>query len=199
MIGLNKFSKVNLAHVDPILGMSVAYKKDPSENKVDMGIGAYRTNEGLPLIFSSVKEAERRVIEDPLMDKEYLPIDGLQSFNKLARDLILGPDCSATAENRVVSIQTISGTGSLRVGFESLKALINPPCAYVSSPTWPNHISIFETVGIPVKFYPYWNKETRGFDLEGMISQLNEAPSGSVVVLHACAHNPTGVDPTRAQ
>ena len=199
MIGANKFAAVKLAPPDPILGMSVAFRNDPSPDKVDMGVGAYRTNEAKPLIFHAVKEAERRILEDPSVNKEYLPIEGLEAFNRVARDLILGSDCPATAEHRVVTLQTISGTGSLRVGAECCKAFLNPPCAYVSRPTWGNHNTIFEKAGIQVKSYPYWKESTRGLDLEGMIAELDTAPSGSVVVLHACAHNPTGVDPTQAQ
>ena len=199
MIGGNKFGSVQLAPPDPILGMSVAFKNDPSPNKVDMGVGAYRTNEGKPLIFSAVHEAERRILEDPAVNKEYLPIEGYDVFNRLARDLILGADCPATAEGRVVTFQTLSGTGSLRIGAESVKAFLNPPAAYVSNPTWGNHNSIFGRAGVPVKSYRYWKESTRGLDLEGMLADIGEAPAGSVIVLHACAHNPTGVDPTPAQ
>ena len=199
MIGGNIFLGVKLAPPDPILGMSVAFKNDTSPDKVDMGVGAYRTNEAKPLIFQAVREAERRILEDPTVNKEYLPIEGLDSFNRVARELILGTDCPATAENRVITIQTLSGTGSLRIGAESVKAFLNPPFAYVSRPTWGNHNTIFEKAGIPVKSYAYWKESTRGLDLEGMIADLDAAPAGSVVILHACAHNPTGVDPTQAQ
>lgn len=199
MIGGNKFGSVQLAPPDPILGMSVAFKNDPSPDKVDMGVGAYRTNEGKPLIFQAVHEAERRILEDPAVNKEYLPIEGYDVFNRLARDLILGADCPATAEGRVVTLQTLSGTGSLRIGAESVKAFLNPPAAYVSNPTWGNHNSIFGRAGVPVKSYRYWKESTRGLDLEGMLADIGDAPAGSVIVLHACAHNPTGVDPTPAQ
>ncbi|OMJ70441.1 hypothetical protein SteCoe_31580 [Stentor coeruleus] len=199
MIGGNKFGEVKLAPPDPILGMSVAFRNDPSPDKVDMGVGAYRTNEAKPLIFQAVREAERRILDDPTINKEYLPIEGLDSFNRLARDLILGSDCPATAEGRVVTLQTLSGTGSLRIGAECCKAFLNPPCAYVSRPTWGNHNTIFEKAGMQVKSYAYWKESTRGLDLEGMLADLAEAPAGSVVILHACAHNPTGVDPSPAQ
>lgn len=199
MIGGNKFASVQLAPPDPILGMSVAFKNDPHPDKVDMGVGAYRTNEGKPLIFQAVREAERRILEDPTVNKEYLPIEGYDVFNRLARDLILGADCPATAEGRVVTLQTLSGTGSLRVGAESVKAFLNPPAAYVSNPTWGNHNSIFARAGVPVKSYRYWKESTRGLDLEGMLADIGDAPAGSVIILHACAHNPTGVDPTPAQ
>lgn len=199
MSGGNKFASVQLAPPDPILGMSVAFRNDPHPDKVDMGVGAYRTNEGKPLIFHAVHEAERRILEDPTVNHEYLPIEGYDVYNRLARDLILGADCPAVAEGRVVTLQTLSGTGSLRVGAECCKAFLNPPAAYVSRPTWGNHNTIFEKAGIAVKSYAYWKESTRGLDLEGMLADLGSAPAGSVIVLHACAHNPTGVDPTPEQ
>ena len=199
MSGGNKFASVQLAPPDPILGMSVAFRNDPHPDKVDMGVGAYRTNEAKPLIFHAVHEAERQILEDPTVNHEYLPIEGYDVYNRLARDLILGADCPAVAEGRVVTLQTLSGTGSLRVGAECCKAFLNPPAAYVSRPTWGNHNTIFERAGIQVKSYAYWKESTRGLDLEGMLADLAAAPAGSVVVLHACAHNPTGVDPTPEQ
>jgi len=99
----------------------------------------------------------------------------------------------------VASIQGISGTGSLRVGAEFLSVYLHPPCVYISQPTWGNHIQIFEKVNTEVRYYPYWKQETRGLDIEGMIATLNEAPAGSIILLHSCAHNPTGVDPTHAE
>lgn len=164
-----------------------------------MGIGAYRTNEGVPYIFQSVREAENRIINDPSINKEYLPIDGLADFNRLARELIFGADSPAIAENRIATTQTISGTGALRVAADSLRAFINPPAAYFSGPTWGNHLSIFEAANVEVRQYPYWNAEARGLDLDAMLGALREAPENSIVLLHACAHNPTGVDPTPEQ
>src|SRR5574343_573289 len=161
MSGGNKFASVQLAPPDPILGMSVAFRNDPHPDKVDMGVGAYRTNEGKPLIFHAVHEAERRILEDPTVNHEYLPIEGYDVYNRLARDLILGADCPAVAEGRVVTLQTLSGTGSLRVGAECCKAFLNPPAAYVSRPTWGNHNTIFEKAGIAVKSYAYWKESTR--------------------------------------
>ena len=199
MIGSNKFSEVKLAPPDPILGMTIAFRNDTHPDKIDTGVGAYRTNEGKPLVFQAVREAERRILDDPTLNKEYLPIDGLDSFNRVARTLILGPDCPATAENRVATIQTLSGTGSLRVGAECCKAFLNSPCVYISKPTWANHAAIFEKAGIPARSYAYWKEDIRGLDIEGMLADFSEAPAGAVILLHACAHNPTGVDPTPAQ
>ena len=195
----NVFAHVKQAPPDPILGTAEAFKKDSHADKVNLGVGAYRTDEAKPYVFKVVAEAERRIIADPVLNKEYLPISGLAAFNGLSRDLLFGKDSPAVKEHRIASAQCISGTGSLRVGAEFLKTHMNPPAVYVSNPTWGNHNTIFERAGIPVRQYPYWAAATRGFDLDGMLSALRSAPVGSIVLLHVCAHNPTGVDPTQAQ
>ncbi|OMJ94533.1 hypothetical protein SteCoe_2317 [Stentor coeruleus] len=199
MEDLNVFGHIKLAPPDPILGTAEAFKKDSHADKVNLGVGAYRTDEAKPYVFKAVKEAEKRILADPTLNKEYLPMRGLDSFNSLSRELLLGKGCEAITENRIASIQCISGTGSLRVGAEFLKVHVNPPAVYVSSPTWGNHLSIFKKAGCIVREYPYWKPETRGIDIEGMLNTLNSAPIGAIVLLHVCAHNPTGVDPTPQQ
>ena len=200
MQGSNKFEHLQLAPPDAILGTAIAYKNDTHPQKMNLGVGAYRTDEGAPYVFQSVREVERRIIEDPTVNKEYLPIDGLDSFNRLARELILGADSPAIHENRVVTTQTLSGTGSLRIGAEFLKTYLNPPCVYFSKPTWGNHLDIFRKAGFSdIREYPYYKEQTRGLDFEGLMHALSEAPAGSIILLHACAHNPTGVDPTPQQ
>jgi len=199
MSSQNFFPNIQLAPPDPILGTAIAYRNDPSPNKVNLGVGAYRTDEGKTLIFNSVREAERRMLEDPNMNKEYLPIDGLDSFCKLSRELIFGSDSPAVAENRIATLQALSGTGSLRVGAEFLKKHMGASVIYFSKPTWGNHLKIFEMAGYELREFPYWKQETKGFDFEGMLGALEQAPEGAVVMLHACAHNPTGVDPTPDQ
>lgn len=195
----NLFAHVKQAPPDPILGTAEAFKKDSSPDKVNLGVGAYRTDEGKPYIFRVVSEAEHRILADKTLNKEYLPMSGLQSFTTAARELLFSKSSPAILEKRVATAQCISGTGSLRVGAEFLKVHLNPPAVYVSSPTWGNHNTIFEKAGIEVRSYPYWKASTKGFDLEGMLSTLSRAPVGSAVLLHVCAHNPTGVDPTAAQ
>lgn len=192
----NKFAHVTMAPPDPILGTAVAFKKDTNEQKMNLGVGAYRTDEGKPYVFSAVQEAERRILADKSLNKEYLPIEGLDSYNRLARDLILGSDSPASAEGRVVTVQTISGTGSLRVGFSFIRTHLGPRKIYFSKPTWGNHLTIAEKAGLEVAEYPYWNAGKRWLDLDAMLRALSQAPAGSVILLHACAHNPTGVDPT---
>jgi aspartate aminotransferase len=196
----NKFAHVQLAPPDPILGTAIAFKNDTHPQKMNLGVGAYRTDEGTPLVFKSVREAERRIFEDQSINKEYLPIDGLDSFNKLSRELILGSDSPAVRENRVATVQALSGTGSLRIGAEFLKTHFNAPCVYFSKPTWGNHLDIFRRAGFSdIREYPYYKEQTRGLDFEGFIGALEQAPANSIIVLHACAHNPTGVDPTPQQ
>lgn len=129
------------------------------------------------------------------MDKEYSPIDGDQVFNKGARGALFGWDHPLVSDPRVMSCQTLSGTGALRVAGELLSQWRSGPI-YVSNPTWGNHNSVFKAAGLQVRQYRYYHPKTRGLDIEGMIADLSNAQAGSIVLLHTCAHNPTGVDPT---
>lgn len=193
------FANVVRAPEDPILGVTVAYNKDQSPNKLNLGVGAYRTEEGKPLVLNVVKRAEQMLVNDQSRVKEYLPIVGLADFNKLSAKLIFGADSPAIQENRVATVQCLSGTGSLRVGGEFLARHYHERTLYIPQPTWGNHPKIFTLAGLSVKTYRYYNPETRGLDFEGMLEDLGSAPSGAIVLLHACAHNPTGVDPTIEQ
>ncbi|XP_020101330.1 aspartate aminotransferase, cytoplasmic isoform X2 [Ananas comosus] len=197
------FSSV-FAHVaqgpeDPILGVTVAYNKDPSPVKVNLGVGAYRTEEGKPLVLNVVRKAEQMLVNDPSRVKEYLPITGLADFNKLSAKLIFGADSPAIQENRVATVQCLSGTGSLRVGGEFLARHYHERTIYIPLPTWGNHPKVFTLAGLSVKTYRYYDPATRGLNFQGLIEDLGAAPSGAIVLLHACAHNPTGVDPTPEQ
>ncbi|CAD6236694.1 unnamed protein product [Miscanthus lutarioriparius] len=180
------FAALAQAPEDPILGVTVAYNKDPSPVKVNLGVGAYRTEEGKPLVLKVVRRAEQMLINNPSRVKEYLPITGLAEFNKLSAKLIFGADSPAIQENRVATVQCLSGTGSLRVGAHYLHP----------QPTWGNHPKVFTLSGLTVRSYRYYDPATRGLDFKGLLEDLSSAPSGSIVLLHACAHNPTGVDPT---
>lgn len=134
------------------------------------------------------------------MNHEYLPIAGLADFTTAAQKLILGPESAAIKEGRVASFQTVSGTGAVHLGALFLAKFSKPtPTVYLSNPTWANHHQIFDNVNIPIKQYPYFDKKTKGLDFEGMMAAIKEAPSNSVILLHPCAHNPTGVDPTEDQ
>ncbi|ERM98604.1 aspartate aminotransferase, cytoplasmic [Amborella trichopoda] len=197
--GFSVFESINQAPEDPILGVTVAYNKDPSPVKLNLGVGAYRTEEGKPLVLNVVKQAEQLLINDGSRVKEYLPITGLADFNKLSATLILGADSPAILEKRVATVQGLSGTGSLRVGAEFLTRHYYNRTIYIPLPTWGNHPKVFTIAGLSVKTYRYYDPATRGLDFQGLLEDLGLAPSGAVVLLHACAHNPTGVDPTPEQ
>ena len=194
----NQFIHVPMAPVDPILGLTIAYKNDKNPKKVNLGVGAYRDNDGKPYVFPVVHEAEARVVGDKTLDKEYLPIDGNAAFRKGAQGVIFGFDSPWVGDERVASVQTLSGTGALRVIAEFL-AKFRPGPLYVSNPTWGNHNSVFEAAGVTVRQYRYFDKNTKGLDIKGMIEDLDKCQTGSTVLLHTCAHNPTGVDPTEAE
>ncbi|KNA06713.1 hypothetical protein SOVF_178490 isoform B [Spinacia oleracea] len=193
------FANVVQAPEDPILGVTVAYNKDPSPAKLNLGVGAYRTEEGKPIVLNVVRKAEQLLVNDPSHLKEYLPILGLADFNKLTAKLILGADSPAVLENRIATAQCLSGTGSLRVGSEFLARHYHQHTIYIPQPTWGNHPKVFTSGGLNVKSYRYYDPTTRGLDLQGLLEDLNAADAGSVVLFHACAHNPTGVDPTPEQ
>ncbi|KMZ73817.1 Aspartate transaminase [Zostera marina] len=199
MASVSVFANISQAPEDPILGVTVAYNKDSSPHKLNLGVGAYRTEEGKPLVLDVVRRAEKLLVSDISLKKEYLPITGLADFNKSSAKLILGSDSPAIQENRVATVQCLSGTGSLRVGAEFLKKHYNQHTIYIPSPTWGNHPKIFMMAGLSVKTYRYYDPATRGLDFEGLQQDLSAATSGSIVLLHACAHNPTGVDPTLDQ
>ncbi|CAK7264637.1 Aspartate aminotransferase, cytoplasmic [Sporothrix epigloea] len=185
---------------DPLFGLMAAYRADDSPNKVDLGIGAYRDNSGKPWVLPVVKKAETIIHDDPNTDHEYLPIAGLTSFTSKAAEVIFGADSPALAENRAISVQTISGTGAVHLGALFLAKFYNGNrTVYFSNPTWANHGQIFANVGVPTKTYPYFHKDTRGLDFDGMKAAIEAAPTQSIILLHACAHNPTGVDLTEAQ
>ncbi|CAL9050435.1 unnamed protein product [Musa banksii] len=197
--GGSVFANVVQAPEDPILGVTVAYNKDPSPVKVNLGVGAYRTEEGKPLVLNVVRRAEQLLVNDPSRVKEYLPITGLADFNKLSAKLIFGADSPAIQEIRVATVQCLSGTGSLRVGGEFLARHYHERTIYIPQPTWGNHPKVFTLAGLSVKTYRYYDPTTRGLNFEGLLADLSAAPPGAIVLLHACAHNPTGVDPTLDQ
>lgn len=193
---MSLFSQVPVAAPDPILGTAVAFKLDADPAKVNLGIGAYRTDEGRPYLFPVVRKVEAEILSDASLDKEYLPIDGLADLKPLTQALLFGADSGALKEGRIASCQSISGTGALRVAGDFIKHF-TPKCkfAYLSKPTWTNHHNIFGPgAGLEIREYPYWDPVTKRVNYDGMIKALEEAPLNSAVVLHACAHNPTGVD-----
>ncbi|KAI0273672.1 aspartate aminotransferase [Gloeopeniophorella convolvens] len=196
------WDSVPLAPPDSIFRLTAAYKTDTYPQKINLGVGAYRDDNSKPWVLPVVKKASQILLNDPALDHEYLPITGLPEFVSGAARLILGNDSPAIAEGRVVSVQTISGTGANHLGalFLSRYYQYNGDKAiYLSDPTWANHFAIFNNVGIKPLLYPYYDPKTIGLDYTGFISALGSAPERSVFLLHACAHNPTGVDPTQEQ
>ena len=169
-----------------------------SPDKLNLGVGAYRTDELQPYVLEVVKEAEKVMLEKG-ENKEYLPIQGLAAFNEATVQLLLGEGAPAIGEGRVATVQSLSGTGSLRVGAAFIQKFMAGKKAYISNPTWGNHRNIFADAGVEWEYYTYFDPETIGLDFEGMIRDIKAAPEGSVIVLHGCAHNPTGVDPTPEQ
>ncbi|KAL3900231.1 MAG: hypothetical protein SGCHY_001478, partial [Lobulomycetales sp.] len=180
---------------DPILQQNVLYKADTFKDKISVGVGAYRTEEGKPYVLKCVRKAQVAIAD---ADNEYLPMQGLEVFNNAAAKLILGADSPVIKEGRYVAFQTLSGTGGVRIGAEFLHRF-RSGVAYVSNPTWGNHHGLLGDTGLEVREYNYWDPETRGLNWASYSETLRNAPDGSIFVIHACAHNPTGVDPTREQ
>jgi len=197
------WSKVQQGPEDPILGISVAFNKDTDPRRINLGVGAYRDDNGKPYVLESVREAEKRIYEAK-MDHEYAPIAGIPQFNKLCQELQLGADSSVIAEKRAVTIQSLSGTGALRVAADFMKRHIDLPgdnkkFVYLPNPTWGNHNTIFQDAGFQCKTYRYYDDKTCGLDFKGLLEDVKNAPASSLFLFHACAHNPTGVDPNLQQ
>ncbi|XP_039449739.1 aspartate aminotransferase, cytoplasmic [Culex pipiens pallens] len=194
------FGTVEVGPPIEVFALNQACLKDTNPNKVNLGVGAYRTNEGKPWILPVVKKAEAAIVADGSLNHEYLPVLGTESVTNAASTLLLGEGSEAIASKRAFGVQCLSGTGALRVGAEFLCRILKRTTFYYSSPTWENHHKVFVYAGFTEpRTYRYWNQERRGIDFEGMLEDLRAAPEGAVVILHACAHNPTGIDPTQDQ
>ncbi|KAH7915815.1 pyridoxal phosphate-dependent transferase [Hygrophoropsis aurantiaca] len=196
---LSTWSAVPAGPPDPILGITEAFKADTDSRKINLGVGAYRDENGKPYVLNAVKKAEE-IITAAKLDKEYLPITGLAGFTKNAAKLAYGADSPPLNQNAIAVTQSISGTGALRIGGAFLaRHYPNPKIIYLPTPTWGNHIPLFKDSGLEVRNYRYFDRKTVGLDFDGLKEDLKNAPEGAIVLLHACAHNPTGVDPTQAQ
>lgn len=191
------FGHVEQAPKDPILGITEAYLADSDPNKINLGVGAYRDDNGKPVVLNCVREAERRVGGSHFM--EYLPIGGLKDFNQHSVKLAYGDNAEPIADGRVASVQSLSGTGSCRLMAEFMTRFMPKSKVLIPLPTWSNHHNIFRDAGVQKAEYRYYKKDTKGLDFDGLLEDLQAANSGDVVLLHACAHNPTGVDPTDQQ
>jgi len=182
---------------DPILGVTVAFRNDPSPNTLNLGVGAYRDDKGQPFVLNCVRQAEKRIYDNK-MNHEYAPIGGAPEFTKVVASLLFGADAKEIKENRVSTVQTISGTGALRVAGQFLKRFLPNTDIYLPEPTWGNHKPIFKDSGYALKSYTYYDGKG-GLNFDGLVKDLTSAPNNSIVLLHACAHNPTGVDPSLNQ
>ncbi|KAJ8659836.1 hypothetical protein O0I10_004429 [Lichtheimia ornata] len=196
---VSTWSNVPQGPPDAILGVTEAFKRDTNPNKMNLGVGAYRDDNGKPYVLNSVQKAEK-VLLDQNLDKEYAGITGVPSFIEAAGRLAYGDDSALLNDKRVAITQSISGTGALRIGAAFLDSFYpHAKKVYVPNPTWGNHLPIFKHSGLEIEKYTYFDKNTNGLNINGMLEDIKAAPKNSVILLHACAHNPTGVDPTQQQ
>ncbi len=192
------FESVELAPRDPILGLVEQYNADTRAQKVNLGVGVYYDDEGRLPLLECVKQAEMARIQAHAA-RGYLPIEGIPGYNKGAQTLLLGKDSPLLASGRVLTAQSLGGTGALKIGADFLRQLLPNSKVAISDPSWENHRALFERAGFVVETYPYYDAATRGLNFEGMLAGLQALPEQTIVVLHACCHNPTGVDPTFQQ
>ena len=190
---MSVFEHVRLAPADPILGLTEAFKADERASKVNLGIGVYLDENGQLPLMECVHVAEDRLAA-AAKPHAYLPIDGLPGYVRLVRELVFGADSPAVAQDRIATVQSLGGTGALRVGADFIATLSPGTPVLISDPSWENHRAIFARAGFSVGAYRYYDAEARAINFEGMIADLEAARPGTVVVLHACCHNPTGYD-----
>ncbi|KAI6136682.1 pyridoxal phosphate-dependent transferase [Pisolithus sp. B1] len=199
MAPLSTWAAVPAGPPDPILGITEAFKADQDPRKINLGVGAYRDENGKPYVLNAVKKAEEKIVAAK-QDKEYLAITGLASFAQNAAKLAYGVDSEPLKQNAVSVAQSISGTGALRIGGAFMaRHYPHAKVIYLPTPTWGNHMPLFRDSGLEVRRYRYFDSKTVGLDFAGMKEDIKNAPEGAIVLLHACAHNPTGVDPTQQQ
>ena len=189
---------VHAAPVDSIFGLTEAFKNDSNPRKVNLGVGVYQDDDGNTPILKCVKKAERMLLENECT-KSYLPISGDPLYGANVQQLLFGGESEVIAHKRAVTAHAPGGTGALRVGAQLLKKMRPQAKVWVSSPTWANHVGIFADTGVELKEYAYYDAATHGLDSEGMFASLEEIPQGDIVLLHACCHNPSGVDPSEEQ
>ena len=192
------FSSVEMAPKDPILGLTETYLADTRAEKVNLGVGVYYDDNGKLPLLRAVKKAEEERIKKGL-PRGYQPIDGPAAYNKVVQALLFGADSDALKSGRIITMDTLGGTGGLKVGADYLQKLLPKSKVAISDPTWENHRGVFESAGFPVETYTYYDPTTNGLNFKGMLASLQAMPAGTIVLLHACCHNPTGVDLSPAQ
>ncbi|CZV90936.1 aromatic amino acid transaminase [Enterobacter cloacae] len=193
------FQKVDAYAGDPILSLMERFKEDPRSDKVNLSIGLYYNEDGIIPQLKAVAEAEARLNAAPHGASLYLPMEGLNAYRSTIAPLLFGADHAVLAQKRVATIQTLGGSGALKVGADFLKKYFPDSGVWVSDPTWENHVAIFEGAGFKVATYPWFDSETNGVRVEALLEKLNTLPERSIVLLHPCCHNPTGADLTNAQ
>ena len=192
------WAAVPLAPPDSILGLNIAFKNDSDPSKVNLGVGAYRSEEGKPYVLDSVRVAEKLILGQQL-DHEYADIAGNQDFLGKGTLFAYGKDSEPLLSGRVAAVQTLSGTGACRIAGEFLERFAGSKDIYLPDPTWGNHVPVMRTSGLNPLRYRYYNPETKDFDFRGFLDDVTRAPPRSTFLLHSCAHNPTGFDPSHAQ
>jgi aspartate aminotransferase len=198
---LSVWSTVPMAPPDKIFGLTVAFQNDPAPEKINLGVGAYRDDDGKPFVLKSVQEAEQRILSRHC-NHEYSAIEGNEQFITLSEQFTFGEDSAMLKEKRIASIQCLSGTGSLRILAECYriaKEATSPPKVYLPNPTWANHVNIFKKGGLEVVSYGYYDASTSRFNVQLTLDDLEKAEDGSLFCFHACSHNPTGSDPSKEE
>ncbi|MDX9670016.1 MULTISPECIES: amino acid aminotransferase [unclassified Pseudomonas] len=194
---MSLFSAVEMAPRDPILGLNEAFNADTRTTKVNLGVGVYCNEEGrIPLLRAVIEAETIRAAQHA--SRGYLPIDGIAAYDQAVQKLLFGNDSPLIAAGRIVTTQAVGGTGALKIGADFLKQLLPNAVVAISDPSWENHRALFETAGFPVQNYRYYDAASHDVNRAGMLEDLNALPNGSIVILHACCHNPTGVDLTPA-
>ncbi|WP_042422635.1 amino acid aminotransferase [Comamonas granuli] len=195
---MSLFSAVEMAPRDPILGLNEQFNADPNPNKVNLGVGVYFDDNGKLPLLECVQAAEKALMDKP-SPRGYLPIDGIAAYDNAVKALVFGADSDVVQSGRVATVQAIGGTGGLKIGADFLKKVSPNAKVLISDPSWENHRAIFQNAGFEVGSYRYYDATHRKVDFDGMLADLNAAAPGTIVVLHACCHNPTGYDLTAAQ
>jgi aromatic-amino-acid transaminase len=195
---MSLFTAVEMAPRDPILGLNEQFAADTNPNKVNLGVGVYFDDNGKLPLLECVQAAEKTMMEKPAA-RGYLPIDGIAAYDAAVKSLVFGADSEPVKSGRIATVQGIGGTGGLKIGADFLKKLNPAAKVLISDPSWENHRALFSSAGFIVESYRYYDAATRGVDFDGMLADLNAAAPGTIILLHACCHNPTGYDITGAQ
>ena len=195
---MSMFDAVEMAPRDPILGLNEQFNADPNPAKVNLGVGVYYDDNGKLPLLACVAAAEKQMLEAPKA-RGYLPIDGIAAYDKAVQGLVFGADSDAVKGGRIATVQGLGGTGGLKIGADFLKKVEPTAQVLISDPSWENHRALFTSAGFTVGTYPYYDAAAKGINFDGMLAALNGAAKGTIVVLHACCHTPTGYDITPAQ